>query len=261
LLGGAFNQGSTITITEAGTSVINSVHSLSSGPGGLSWPGAPSRTATLSGPNGLVAGINSVTFTNSLAVPPAERGVKYDFDGDRKADPAVFTPSTGKWTWAASAENGLHKGQPFGQAGDKLVAADYDGDGRTDYAVFRPSNGQWWIQRSTAGAIGVTFGVDSDRPVPADFTGDGRADIALWRPSTGEWLVLRSENFSYYSAMFGTSGDIPVPGDYDGDGKSDTAVFRPSSGTWYVQNSGGSQTLIQRFGNGTDVPIPSVFVP
>ncbi len=87
LPGGAFNQGSTVTITEAvqGSSTVSNVQCLSCGPGGLSWPGPPSRVATLSGPNGLVAGINSVIFTNNDAGDrPA--AVKFDFDGDRKAD-------------------------------------------------------------------------------------------------------------------------------------------------------------------------------
>ncbi|MGE3384691.1 MAG: ice-binding family protein, partial [Pyrinomonadaceae bacterium] len=148
LLGGAFNQGSTVTITEAAGNLV-SIHCPSCGPGGLAVD-LPLRRATLSGPNGLVAGVNAVVFTNNPDAPPVgERPARFDFDGDKKADAAVYKQTTGDWSWRSSADNNSLKTRNFGVAGDKLVAADYDGDGITDYAVYRPSNGRWYFQGST----------------------------------------------------------------------------------------------------------------
>jgi hypothetical protein len=68
LPGGAFNQGSTVTITERVVlSAVNvsAITCSSCGTGGLTVD-LPGRTGTLSGPNGLVAGINAVTFTNDM---------------------------------------------------------------------------------------------------------------------------------------------------------------------------------------------------
>jgi hypothetical protein len=71
---------------------------------------------------------------------------QYDFDGDHKADIAVFRPSTGDWLISySSGEVSLFR---FGAAGDVPVAADYDGDGKTDLAVYRPSSNYWYILRS-----------------------------------------------------------------------------------------------------------------
>ncbi|MGE3382204.1 MAG: ice-binding family protein, partial [Pyrinomonadaceae bacterium] len=97
LLGGAFNQGSTVTITEAAGNLV-SIHCPSCGPGGLAVD-LPLRRATLSGPNGLVAGVNAVVFTNNPDAPPVgERPARFDFDGDKKADAAVYKQTTGDWS-------------------------------------------------------------------------------------------------------------------------------------------------------------------
>ncbi len=74
--------------------------------------------------------------------------------------------------------------------------------------MFRPSNGTWYLNRSTAGFVGMQFGITTDVPAPADYDGDGKADLAVFRD--GAWYLQRS-TAGFTGVAFGAANDKPVP--------------------------------------------------
>lgn len=213
------------------------------------WSDEGSRDHTVS-PTGDT--VYTARFTQIRAA--GQPRTPLDFDGDGKADIAVFRPSNNLWFLQGSALGfAIFE---FGVNGDKLSPADYDGDGKTDIAVFRPSNGTWYVAGSATGFSVQEWGAPGDLPVPADYNGDGRADLAVFRPSNSTWYIKYSSDGAISITPFGAAGDQPQIGDFDGDGRADFAVFRPSQNFWYLLRTTGGFTGIV-WGSSGDIRVPA----
>lgn len=194
---------------------------------------------------------------NNTALPPLPAGsVRFDFDGDGKADLGRWKSSAAEWK-VKNSSSGNFTTTTIGSSSSIITPGDFDGDGKTDAAVF--SGGTWTIKKSSNGqTITVSFGTSGDKPVVGDYDGDGLADCAVFRPSTNTWWILQSSNANAISTAFGSSGDITAQGNFDGDSKTDLAVFRPSTGDWHVQGSSAGYFSFH-WGVASDIPVPADF--
>jgi len=201
--------------------------------------------------------------TNSEALPAEQVNVflnspnpkRYysDFDGDGKADIAVFRPGNAAW-WILQSKDQTPSPYQFGLPTDQIIPGNYDGDNKADIAVFR--DGIWYCLQSSNHSVRVqAWGLPGDIPVPADYDNDGLMEFAVFRPATGVWHILSP--LGHQSVKWGLETDKPVAGDYDGDGKVDLAVFRSFNSTWYILLSRNSQLLTQQFGTSLDIPLPA----
>ncbi len=191
------------------------------------------------------------------------RGIPFDFDGDFKANIAVYRPgatATANSNWyILSSDFNTFQNFQFGIGEDLIVPADYDGDTITDVAVWRPSTGTWYTSRNPFINYGAfQWGITGDIPVPGDFDGDRRADHAVYRPSTGHFYVRRSSDGGFIFQQLGTSTDKPLLADFDGDFITDFATVRVNGNdlVWTILQSSNGQTLMYTFGLATDKAVP-----
>ena len=211
------------------------------------------------GTNRVLAGdlTNGLIILDASSVASPLKNRVSDFDGDRKTDLSVFSPSTGQWSIESSSTGGVSTFF-WGVQNDQLITGDYDGDGRSDLGVWRPSDGNWYQLRSGSSYYVTPFGQSGDVPVPADYDADGRTDLAVWRPSNGLWYIQNS-TLGYTVRGWGVAGDKALSGDYEGDGKSDIVIWRPSNGNWYVVPSSSSLPIQVGWGVTGDKPVYADF--
>ncbi len=199
-----------------------------------------------------------------------------DYDGDGKADVAVYRPGPASlqqstWFYRGSLNNpgGAITFVPWGVNGDFVAPGDYDGDGKNDFVIQRSDgsgNGLFWLLQTTDGIRAEVFGLPTDPVVPGDYDGDGKTDLAIVRAVGGslQWWHRRSSDGVYAVASFGVSTtDFVAPGDYDGDGKTDPAIWRPSlsvgqSVFWYLGSTSGPGAAV--WGQNGDYPVANAFV-
>jgi hypothetical protein len=227
------------------------------------------------GPGGTAAFYIFQSATSTLRVDQFGQtgdapSVSEDYDGDGKADPAVFrNGSPAIWYYRGSFLNpaGNITAIAWGTSGDIPAPGDFDADGRADFGIARNSGtGQldFWRMLSTGSVMNVVrFGTTADLYVPGDYDGDGKTDIATVRSNNGqlEWQYFSSLNGSTNSIVWGGGNDFPTQGDYDGDGKTDFAIWRrgvnPGEGTYWALLSSSGSLMVVQWGSNGDFPAAS----
>ncbi len=205
-----------------------------------------------------ISATNVFDFTVSLTVC-GSRQAQNDYDGDGKADPAVYQKAEQQWLVAMSSGAYAPQTAFMGTADGLECSADYDGDGKADPAVYDPTANRLLVRCSsqTYGLSMMPIGNAACVPVCGDFDGDRKADPALYSTSSGQMAFWLSGSAYTASVIpLGGSGWSNASEDYDGDGKADPAVFK--AGVWQILLSGNRyamSSLVTAGGAGV-VPAP-----
>ncbi len=227
---------------------------------------------------------NTVTQTD-FGILGDNPSVVGDYDGDGKADPAVYRCNPngplGACTWFFKASSNNPNGNityvPWGNNTNEDFypnPGDFDGDGKYDFCVQRArpnaaNQGQFILLRSSDMSFEFIDWGEFASIVPGDFDGDGRNDfMVVSRDSNNNliWsLLTRSGNTSFTQWGLaqppgGQFSEFLAPSDYDGDGKVDVAVFRRDNNNqdncyFYVRRSSDNMLQTFEWGSTTDFPV------
>ncbi len=185
----------------------------------------------------------SASATGWQKLPPAEtpQVINGDYDGDAKADPAVF--AGGRWFIRLSSDDYSLTHLSFGGSNDTAFAGDFDGDGKADPVVYETASGKWQVQMSGSGYAIATmenFGGPNHQPVPGDYDGDDKADPAIYNTVNGNWrIMLSGSGYGIATVVaFGGAGFKQVAGNYDADNRADPGIYANSNGNWTIMLSG-----------------------
>jgi hypothetical protein len=207
---------------------------------------------------------------HSFGIDGDDPAVVGDYDGDNKADVAVFRcpgalEPDGQCYFFYRGTNNNPGGQityvpwGFGVDGDFFpYVGDFDGDQKNDFCLQRsnpsiPANGQFILLKSSnLTAEFIDWGFSSDFIIPGDYDGDGKSDFCVRRsntPSPGvRTFYILTRTGATSAVVWSATGDASAPGDYDGDGKTDIAVWRGSAtpgftGFWVLNSSNGAASF------------------
>ncbi len=204
----------------------------------------------------------------------AENHAVGDYDGDRKADPAVYEPATGRWAVRLSGNGyGLLRTtlNGLGPPGAMAVTADYDGDRRADPAVYHAPTATWRLLLSGAGYAAFASTLDNlgdwyfYSGQGADIDGDRFADPLVYLELAGLWrFAMSGSSYLIYESMFrflGGQGWSQAWADYDGDGTADPCVYNENTGTWKLMLSARGyapmSTTLGGLGGLRFIPVPA----
>lgn len=199
-----------------------------------------SALLALSATHGAIAQDVTTTF----GAPNLDTAVPADFDGDGRADLAVYRSVTGEWIIRLSRTKSLYRTRFGAPRLDVPVPADYDGDGKSDLAVYRPTTCEWIVLGSKEGLSRTVCGYVGAKPVPGDYDGDGRAQPATYSETI--WRVYEPGFGPKNHSPFRTSWDpyaLPAPADFDGDGRTDLAVLDTVTGQFVADVTRGEESL------------------
>ncbi len=252
--------GSTISIGNAGTAILNGTFNGFTGP-------SPTPTGT-PGPTPSPSPSPSMGRSFESNLTGAGTAATGEFKVTLNADETLAT-AFGEFHMLSSAQTGARFETAVGTTLNIFSFPVVGGTNGNFAAVTFPVNsvqvqmlraGLWSAVISSVnnpdGEIRGTFRQQSNN---SDFDGDGSNDLAVFRPSTNTWYSQNSAGFN--AQVFGSAADKIVSGDYDGDGRTDAAVYRNvnGQGVWEIKRSSDGGVTGLAFGIATDTPVRGDF--
>jgi len=224
----------------------------------------------------LQSGTNTVRI-ELFGISGDRPSVVGDYDGDHKADPAVFRcPAVAGQCYfffrgSLNNPSGNITYVPWGFGTTQTTATnvgDFDDDGKNDFCIRRDAGGgagQFVLLRSSdLGIEYINWGLTTDAVIPGDFDGDFQADFTVVRfaGNVAHWYILERDGGGTGASpiIFGDPvQDFGAWGDYDGDGKQDIAVWRenvdPSQNYFFVRQSSSGVVFAREWGQMGDQPV------